>query len=86
MWMVLRKLGVPDVLVEIVMSFHSNMQARVRVDGELLKEIEVINGLRQGCTMAPTLFNLFACAVAERWTERIREVEGAGTRILYKLD
>ena len=86
MWMVLRKLGVPDVPLEIVMSFHSNMQARVRVDGELLEEIEVTNGLRQGCNMAPTLFNLFACAVAERWTERIREAEGAGTRILYKLD
>ena len=86
MWMVLKKLGVPDVLVEIVMSFHSNMQVRVRVDGELLEEIEVTNGLGQGCTMAPTLFNLFACAVAERWTERNREVEGAGTRILYKLD
>ena len=84
--MVLRKLGVPDVLVEIVMSFHSNMQPKVRVDGELLEEIEVTNGLRQGCIMAPTLFNLFACAVAERWTERIREVEGAGTQILYKLD
>ena len=51
MWMVLSKLGVPDVLVEIVMSFQSNMQARVWVDGELLEEIEVTNGLRQGCTI-----------------------------------
>ena len=54
--MVLRELGVPDVLVEIMMSFHSNMQARVRVDGELLEEIEVTNGLCQGCTMAPTTY------------------------------
>ena len=70
MWMVLRKMGVPDVLVEIIKSFHSDMKARVRLDGELLEEIEVTNGLRQGCTMAPSLFNLYACAVADRWTER----------------
>lgn len=32
MWMVLRKLGVPEVLVDIVKSFHYHVQARVRVD------------------------------------------------------
>ena len=81
MWMVLRKMGVPEVLVEIVQSFHSDMKARVR-----LEEIEVNNGLRQGCTMAPSLFNLYACAVAERWTERVKDVEEVDTEILYKLD
>ena len=86
MWMVLRKMGVPEVLVEIIKSFHSDMKARVRLDGELLEEIEVTNGLRQGCTMAPSLFNLYACAVAERWTERVKDLEGVGIDILYKLD
>ena len=46
-------------------AFHEAIEARVRIDGELLDEIEVRNGLRQGCTMAPTLFNLYACVVAE---------------------
>ena len=86
MWCALRRLGVPDVLVDIVQSFHSNMVARIRVDGELLEEIGVSNGLRQGCTMAPTLFNLYACVVAERWLERVKGNDGAGTRLLYKLD
>ena len=84
--MVLRKMGVPEVMVEIVQSFHSDMKARVRLEGELLEEIEVNNGLRQGCTMASSLFNLYACAVAERWTERVKDVEEVGTEILYKLD
>ena len=76
LWMALRKLGVSKVLVEIVKSFHKAMEARVRVGGELLDEIEVRNGLRQGCTMAPTLFNLYACVVAEHWLERVKDVEG----------
>ena len=38
--------GVPDVLVDIIRSFHSNMKARIKVDGELLEEIEVNRGLR----------------------------------------
>ena len=58
----------------------------MRLEGQLLEEIEVNNGLRQGCTMAPSLFNLYACAVAERWMERVKDVEEVGTKILYKLD
>ena len=52
------KLEVPKELVELVKSFHDGTRATIRVDGELLEEFEVTNGLRQGCTMATTLFNL----------------------------
>ncbi len=34
------------------------------------------NSLRQGCTTAPTLFNLYACVVIERCQERVKDVEG----------
>ena len=36
--------------------------------------------------MAPTLFNLYAHVVAESWLCRMRDVEGVGTYLLYKLD
>ena len=39
LWKVLRKLGVPDVLVNIVQSFHENMTAQTRLDGKLLEGI-----------------------------------------------
>ena len=45
LWTALRKRGVSNVLVGIIKSFHTNMRARVRVDGELLEEIEVNNKL-----------------------------------------
>ena len=65
LWLTLLKLGVPESLVELVRSFHDNMKASMKVDGELLEEFEVTNGLHQGYTVAPTLFNLYACVVAE---------------------
>ena len=76
-------LGIPEELVVIVKSFHESMKARIRVDGE---EIEVENELRQGCTMAPSLFNLYACLVAERWLDGVTGVEGVGTYLLYKYE
>ena len=62
------------------------MNNRVRVDGEMLDVIEVTNSLRQGCTMAITVLNLYTCVVAERWLERVKDVEGMGRHLLYKLD
>jgi hypothetical protein len=62
------------------------MEAKIRVDGEFLEEVEVNNGLRQGCTMAPTLFNLYAGVVAERWMEEVQDIDDVGVELLYKLD
>ena len=46
-------------------SFHENMKARVRVDRELLEEIEVENGLHQGCTTAIALQSVCMCGGRE---------------------
>ena len=86
LWIALQKLGVPDDLITLIKSFHQDMKARLRVDGEMLEEIEVANGLRQGCTMAPTLFNIYACVVAERWLDRVKTIEGVGTLVVNKQD
>ena len=86
LWLVLQKLGVPDFLVHLLESFHSNMSARVVIDNAGLDEIEVTNGLRQGCTMAPVLFNLFARAVMERWLERLGNSPDVGVHLLSLVD
>ena len=58
MWLVLQKYGVPTVVVDLVRGLHENMKATVLVAGESA-QIQVSNGLRQGCVVAPTLFLLY---------------------------
>ena len=82
----LRKLGVPDILIDIIRSYHDNKNAGIRGDGELLEEIEVNNGLSRNCSMAPTLFNLYVCVVGERWLSRVAEMEDLGSYLRYKFD
>ena len=86
LWVALRKLGVPDQLIDIIRSFHQNMKAQICLDDTLLEEIEVDNGLRQGCCMAPALFNLYSCVVVERWTARLEDTDGVGVYLRHKDD
>ncbi len=86
LWIVLLKLGVPASLVKLIQSFHENMTASVIVDGSPVEGINVCNGLRQGCTMAPVLFNLYAGAVMERWSARIREKGLSGFPVRSCID
>ena len=63
LWSVLERYGVPLTMLSIITSFHSGMQAEVRVGDAATEEILVNNGLRQGCTLAPSLFNIYFSAV-----------------------
>ena len=86
MWLALRKLGVPEKTVQLIRSFHSGMEANICVESELLEEISLENGLRQGCCMAPVLFNLYTCLLMERWAVRVEEHDGVGIQLKYKMD
>ena len=45
MWTALGKLGVHEPVIELKQSFHQNMQAQIQLNGTLMDEIDVTNGL-----------------------------------------
>ena len=67
LWQVLKKYGVPPVMLSLIRSFHDDMTAVVRVSGGTTDEINIRNGLRQGCTIVPVLFNLYFAAMVACW-------------------
>ena len=82
-WRVLEKYGFP-VLVSLIRSFREDMSVELKINGQPLeREISVSNGLRQGCTKTPALFNTFFNLVVETWHVQCRE---DGITILYKAD
>ncbi len=81
LWCVLEKCGVPPTMLSIIKSFHDQMQAEIRVGDSTTDSIQVLNGLRQGCTLAPSLFNLYFGAVVGAWRAHCPE---AGIDVRYK--
>ena len=86
LWAALGKLGVPGHTITLIKSFHQGMTARIQLNGDLLDPFTVANGLRQGCCIAPTLFNLYLAVVIERWQDRVKDHPGIGVNLQYKFD
>ena len=60
LWDALARFGVPPRMLAAIREFHDGMQACVRLDdGECSDKFDVGQGLRQGCVLAPLLFNMF---------------------------
>ena len=81
LWTILAKCGVPPTMLSIIRSLHDGMQAGVRVGSTVTDNFEVQNGLRQGCTMAPVLFNVYFNTMVAWWRSQSGE---AGVPILYQ--
>ena len=63
LWILLEKLGCPANFLNILREFHDGMCARVIDKGSVSDPFPVGNGVKQGCTMAPTLFAIYFAAM-----------------------
>ena len=59
LYIVLRKLGCPQKLLNLIRSLHLGMMATVAYENEESKAFLVNNGVKQGCVLAPILFNIY---------------------------
>ena len=55
----LEKIGCPQKLWKVVMSFHEVMKGSVLFDGSSSAVFPIKSGVKQGCVLAPTLFGIF---------------------------
>ena len=63
LWTILAKLGCPRKFVQLIRLFHDGMVGQVVSNGVTSEPFEISNGVKQGCVLAPVLFNLFFTCV-----------------------
>lgn len=81
LWRVLRVFGVAPKLVALLQDLHTGTFAAVRLDGQLGPAFEVTSGVRQGCVIAPLLFNLYMDFVVQQALARLPE--GCGVQVEF---
>ena len=59
LWTLLLKCGSPPKLLTLIRKLLEGMKAVVQVNDTFTAPYDGLNGLKQGCVLAPFLFNLF---------------------------
>ena len=77
LWTVLARFGVPQIMISVIRQFHDGMRACVRLDDRVCSRwFAVEQGLRQGCVLAPLLFNIFFAGVINLASARVKADKG----------
>lgn len=80
LWIVLKKTGCPDKIVNLIRQFHDNMLAKIRHEDKLSEQFPVTCGVKQGCVLAPTLFSFYFAAVMNDATKACSGQIGLNSR------
>ena len=84
LWNVLSKFGVPYKFLTILKSLHDNMTACVSVGGSKSEPFNVEVGVKQGCVLAPVIFNIYLTAVTLLSHQQMNPDDGV--KIQFRLD
>ena len=80
LYIVLGKLGCPQKLLNLIRSLYTGMIATVAYENEESKAFAINNGVKQGCVLAPVLFNIYFSHVIRH------AFQGNDEGIISKLD
>ena len=82
LWSILSKLGCPPKFISMVRSLHDGMMARIIENGDVSDPFPVMNGVKQGSVLAPTIFSLLFAEMLSAAPAKT----SAGTTIHYITD
>ena len=84
LWTVRARFGVPQNMISVIRQFYDDMRACVRLDDRVCSRwFAVEQSLRQGCVLAPLLFNIVFAAVINVASTRFKADEGIMDALVY---
>ena len=84
LWQIMERLGCPPKFLSMVMQLHEDQRGQVRNSSDLSEPFPILNGVKQGCVLAPTLFTIFFSMMLQQATADLDDEDGIYIR--YRMD
>nr|AYE92701.1 endonuclease-reverse transcriptase [Penaeus japonicus] len=85
LWLYLREMGAPLHIIQLLKSLYKDQEACVRTDSGETPWFEIGKGVRQGCILSPTLFNLYSEMIMRKALEDTEEGAKIGGLVVSNL-
>ena len=84
LWQTMERLGCPPKFLNMVIQLHEDQRGQVRLNSDLSDSFPIVNGVKQGCVLAPTLITIFFSMMLKQATEDLDDEDAIYIR--YRLD
>jgi len=64
---ILKSGQIPDALLKAIVDIYTQNKILIKFSNKLSKRIEINKGVRQGCPLSPTLFNIYLDEIITKW-------------------
>ena len=83
LWQILKRYGCPEKFIAVLRQFYDDTESRVAVGGDESSSFPVTMGVKQGCVIAPVLFNLYVMGVTSVLQQTINDALVPKLRFRY---
>ena len=73
LWKVLQQYGCTKHFTKLLESLHNGMTARIKIGEDLSEPFAVTRGVKQGCVLAPVIFNIYVQCVTHLLSKALDE-------------
>ena len=84
LWLIMERLGCPPKFLNMVIQLHEDQHGQVRLNSDLSEPFPIVNGVKQGCVLAPTLFSILFSMMLNQAMEDLDDDDAVYIR--YRLD
>jgi len=67
---ILKSRHIPDSLLKAIVDIYTQNKILIKFNSNLSKLVEINKGVRQGCPLSPTLFNIYSDEIITKWQKQ----------------